>query len=146
MGYKHTDETIAKMRGRKNALGFKHNSETLNKLRELQTNKKHSLDNINKMREIWAERKLNKSHNLSNITNNLLESNSNKNLKGKCVVVTNIITNVSTEYISISEAALALNITRTTLRKYIKNKIIFNLLKKEGNNLIKENYLISIKE
>lgn len=147
LGYKHTEETITKMKGRTNALGYKHTPETLDKLREYQINKKHSLNNIEKMRNKWAERKLNKTQDLPiTTTTNLLESN--KKIKGKLVVVTNIHNNVSTEYISITEAALALNITRTTLRNYIKNKVIFNLLKQDssGNNIIKENYLITIKE
>ena len=40
-------------------------------------------------------------------------------------MLTNIETNTATEYISMSEAALALNVTRTTLRTYIKNKTVF---------------------
>jgi response regulator of citrate/malate metabolism len=77
-----------------------------------------------------------------------------KKIKGKIVVVTNIETNVSTEYISISEAASALNITRTTLRTYITNKTVLNILKKnssfagqlQGNGIIKEQFIITIKE
>ena len=71
-----------------------------------------------------------------------------KKIKGKTVVLTNIETNTATEYISISEAALALNVTRTTLRTYIKNKTVFVLLKQDpsGNGILKENYLITIKE
>ena len=60
-------------------------------------------------------------------------------------MVTNIETNKTTEYISISEAAIALNITRTTLRTYIKNKTVFVLIKQDGNVLVKENFLITVK-
>ena len=46
-------------------------------------------------------------------------------IKGKIVVVNNLESNISTVYNSISEASLALNITRVTLRSYIKSKKIF---------------------
>ena len=61
-------------------------------------------------------------------------------------MVTNIETNKTTEYISMSEAAIALNITRTTLRTYIKNKTVFVLIKQEGKVLVKENFLITVKD
>jgi len=47
------------MKGRQNLLGYKHTEETIDKLKELQTNKKHSVENLEKMRDIWAERKFN---------------------------------------------------------------------------------------
>jgi hypothetical protein len=65
--------------------------------------------------------------------------------KGKIVVVTNITTTAATEYKSISEAATVLNLTRVTLRKYIKNKEIFNMLKESDSGLVKEKYLITLK-
>jgi hypothetical protein len=89
------------------------------------------------MQNIWAERKLNKAKN-KHITL--------KKIKGKLVVITNIETNVSTNYISISEAALALNITRTTLRNYVKKQRVFTLLKREEKSVIKENLLITVKD
>jgi group I intron endonuclease len=52
LGYKHTNETLAKMKGRKNVLGYKHSLETIAKLREYQTNKTHTVESKNKMREI----------------------------------------------------------------------------------------------
>jgi hypothetical protein len=77
----------------------------------------------------------------------LVQSNDKKNkIKGKKVVVTNIETNISIEYTSISEAALALNITRTTLRTYIKNQTIFNYFFFKGTDLVKEKLLIIIKQ
>ena len=48
-----------------------------------------------------------------------------KKIKGKLVIVTNIETDIATDYISISEVASALNIAPTTLRNYIKNKTFF---------------------
>jgi hypothetical protein len=99
------------------------------------------------MREIWAKRKnLLISSNL-NETVKIKVQTRNK-VKGKSVIVTNIENKSSIEYISISEAALALNITRLTLRKYIKNKTVFNLLKKDisGKIILKENLLITVKK
>ena len=150
LGYKHNSETIKKMKGRTNLLGYKHTEETKAKLKELQINKKHSVDNLEKLREIWAERKFN-SLNTTKIKT-IIEDR--KKIKGKTVVVTNIETNVSTEYISISEAASALNITRTTLRTYIKNKTVLNILKQKPslpyatniNGIMKEQFIITVKE
>jgi group I intron endonuclease len=52
LGYKHSLDTLSKMKGRKNALGYKHTLETLEKLRETQTNKKHSNKTLERLREI----------------------------------------------------------------------------------------------
>lgn len=167
LGYKHTIETLAKMKGRKNALGYKHTLETLNMLRLNQTDKKHSEEAKSKMRELWSIRKLDKTNSTLDLKcSKELEESHGKNSndfvglrppkfnKGKLVVVTNIDTNLSTEYASLTEAALALNITRTTLRTYIKNKKVFTLLKRDSfsdtdsksdcTNLIKEKYIITI--
>ena len=78
------------------------------------------------------------------LLNEIIPSKSKK--EGKIVVVTNIETNVSTEYKSISEAATVLNLTRITLRKYIKNKEIFNMLKENESGLVKEKHLITLKD
>ena len=168
LGYKHTDETLSKMKGRTNALGYKHDLETIAKLKELSTNKKHSSEAKDKMKEIWAQRKL-----LQQISSEsaletsfsaleILESEPDqesllkqdlgalpnekpgrKKIKGKIVIVTNIETNLTKEYDSISEAAIALNLTRNTLRNYIKNQTIFNLLHQDTSV---EKLLISIKQ
>lgn len=137
-GYKHTAETLAKFKGRKNLLGFKHLAETLEMLREINTGKVHTEEAKEVMRISWAQRKL-KSDNLE-----LDKSKSKKG--GKIVVVTNIVSKAATEYKSISEAATVLNLTRVTLRKYIKNKEIFNMLKESESGLVKEKYLITLKD
>lgn len=162
LGYKHTSKTIEKLKGRKNLLGYKHTEETLAILRESQINKTHSVENKQKMREIWAERKLNSDSKNTLLTSNLAETckgslsvvnnaeKERKKIKGKIVVVTNIDNNLFTEYLSISEAALALNITRATLRTYIKNKTVFNIFKQDPsvkkNGVLKEKFLITFKE
>jgi len=143
-GYKHTAETLAKFKGRQNLLGFKHLAETLEMLREINTGKVHTEEAKEVMRNSWAQRKL-KSNNLElDLLNEIIPSKSKKG--GKIVVVTNITTTATTEYKSISEAATVLNLTRVTLRKYIKNKEIFNMLKASDSGLVKEKYLITLKD
>ena len=165
-GYKHTAETLAKFKGRQNFLGFKHLEETLEKLREINTGKIHTEEAKKVMRDSWAKRKL-KSENLEllneiipsskleaacyaswvvQLTTMQLNSTSKHKKEGKIVVVTNIVTSAITEYKSISEAATVLNLTRVTLRKYIKNKEIFNMLKESDSGLVKEKYLITFKD
>ena len=153
-GYKHTAETLAKFKGRQNLLGFKHLAETLEMLREINTGKIHTEEAKEVMRDSWAKRKL-KSDNLElDLLNEIIplvhlrndKQMSKNNKKGKIVVVTNIATTVATEYKSISEAATVLNLTRVTLRKYIKNKEIFNMLKESDSSLVKEKYLITLKD
>lgn len=145
-GYKHTAETLAKFKGRQNLLGFKHLAETLEMLREINTGKVHTEEAKEVMRNSWAQRKL-KSDNLElDLLNEIIPSKSKKGGKGKIVVVTNIATTAATEYKSISEAATVLNLTRVTLRKYIKNKEIFNMLKESDSGLVKEKYLITLKD
>src|ERR1700734_1240762 len=124
-GYKHTAETLAKFKGRQNLTGYKHSQETIDNLREINTAKVHSEEAKEEMRNAWIKRKL-KSGSLE-LALETIQSKTKK--KGKIVVVTNIETNISTEYESISETATVLNLTRVTLRKYIKNKEIFNMLK-----------------
>ena len=153
-GYKHTAETLANFKGRQNLLGFKHLAETLEMLREINTGKVHTEESKEVMRNSWAQRKL-KSNNLElDLLNEIIplvhlrnDKQMSKHKKGgKIVVVTNIATTAATEYKSISEAATILNLTRVTLRKYIKNKEIFNMLKESDSGLVKEKYLITLKD
>lgn len=146
-GYKHTAETLEKMKGRQNLLGYKHSQETIENLRDINIGKIHSEEAKKIMRNTWAERKL-KTNSLKAEIDLLIEDKGNKAKKeGKKVVVTNIENNVSIEYNSITEAASVLNLTRVTLRKYIKNKEVFTILKENENSsgLINEKYLITIK-
>nr|YP_009739362.1 GIY-YIG homing endonuclease [Tricholoma bakamatsutake]QIC20206.1 GIY-YIG homing endonuclease [Tricholoma bakamatsutake] len=141
LGYKHTEETRAKMKGRKNLLGYNHTPETIERLREIQMAKSHSEEAMQKMREVWAERKLD-----SLKITETLQTKTRKQIEGKIVVVRNIKTNISTEYISISDAATSLNVTRVTLRTYIKNKKVFSVIKQDTSGLVKESFLISLKD
>ncbi|KAF8584303.1 hypothetical protein K439DRAFT_1646964 [Ramaria rubella] len=165
-GYKHTDKTLSKMKGRKNALGYKHRIETITKMKEISMHQSHSVKVKKKnKRDLVCSAALQPEASLFSNKSSFLETKKNyvlflndagealiqlnksrKKIKGKKVVVTNIYTNATIEYESISEAALALNITRTTLRTYIKTQIFFLKFKKEGTGLVKETFLISIKQ
>lgn len=95
------------------------------------------------MREQWANRKLDLN---SPVEDNNILLNSRKKIKGSLVVVTNVETNIMTLYLSISEAAKAWNVTRTTLRTYIKNQKEFILFEQVGNETVKNRYLVTVKE
>lgn len=138
-------------------LGYKHTSVTKDKLRKYQTNKKHSVKSLNKMRELClcrAEIKLKfkalerEELNIKDANTINLQVKTRKKITGKIVVVTNTDTKISTEYISISEAATALNVTRFTLRSYIKNKNVLTILKRDlsGKGISKESFQIRLKE
>lgn len=45
--------------------------------------------------------------------------------KGKKIVVTDLTTQVTTEYVSMVQAAVALNTSLATVRGYVKNNQIF---------------------
>jgi group I intron endonuclease len=141
LGFKHSADTLAQMKGRQNALGFNHSLETLEKLRDAQTGKTHSPEALEKMREQWANRKLD-----SSVKNDNILLNSRKKIKGTLLIATNVETNLSTEYLSVSEASKALNVTRTTLRTYMKNQKEVILLKRVGNEIVREKYLVTVKE
>ena len=142
-GFKHSEETLEKMKGRQNALGFNHSLETLEKLRDAQTGKTHSTKALDKMREQWAIRK---SEVNSSVEDNSNLLNSRKKIQGTLIIATNVENNLFTEYLSITEAAKALNVTRTTLRTYIKNKKELVLFKQVGSETVKSRYLVTVKE
>lgn len=156
LGLKHSSAVLEKMKGRKNALGLKHTDDTKNKLRISQLNKKHSIESKNKMQEVWAQRKLEKmltkpislsqDSMLDGGDNNSLLTDNKSKLEGKSVIITNIETNVITPFVSITEAASVINITRVTLRKYAKNNTVFSVLKPiaNTNEFITEKCTISI--
>jgi len=143
LGFKHSAETLEQMKGRQNALGFNHSLETLEKLRDAQTGKIHSQEALDKMREQWANRKLDLN---SSVKDNDIMLNSRKKITGTIVVSENLETNLITEYISITEAAKALNVTRNTLRTYIKNNKELILVKRIGDEVVKERHLVTVKD
>jgi group I intron endonuclease len=52
LGFKHSEETLTKMKGRKNALGFKHTASTKKYLSLKSSSTKHSAESLSKMREL----------------------------------------------------------------------------------------------
>lgn len=74
---------------------------------------------------------------LVKIHSNLEKLNLSKSVK---VVVTNIETNASTEYVSLREAAKSLNTNKTTLTEYILKNILYKGIYKLESNLSASNY------
>ena len=63
--------------------------------------------------------------------NNLNKGLTNwKNALGKAVVITNVVTNDSVSYNTISDAASALNVSRTTIRRRLADQKVLNNLYK----------------
>ena len=99
-GYKHSEETLAKLRNQirtnehRKGITFSQSEETKAKISKARTGQKHSEETIAKM----------------------------IGKKGKKVAVTNLITQEVTEYVSMNQAAIALNTSLDTIRKHVKNK------------------------
>lgn len=74
---------------------------------------------------------------LVKIHSNLEKLNLSKSVK---VVVTNLETNVSTEYISLREAAKSLNTNKTTLKEYIFKNVPYKGIYKLESNLSVSNF------
>jgi|SRR5947199_1237559 len=74
---------------------------------------------------------------LVKIQNNLSNLIKDKAIK---VMVTNVETNISHEYASLTDAAKNLNTNKTTLTKYIKNSLLFHGIYKLKANLVTSNY------
>lgn len=98
LGYKHSDKTLAKMRSRKLS------AERLAKLRDHMA----KVNSRGRSEEHKAK-------------NSAFLAKFNVSNKGFKVVVTNLETNVSVEYASISETARVLNSNKTTIKRYIQN-------------------------
>ena len=98
LGYRHTEETFIKFSQRTNehrkGITFSQSEETKAKISKARTGLKHSEETIAKM----------------------------IGKKGKKVAVTNLITQEVTEYVSMNQAAIALNTSLDTIRKHVKNK------------------------
>lgn len=164
LGYKHNLETIAKLK--ELSTNKTHSSEAKDKMKEIWAQRKLS-------KQISSESPLETSLSALECTETLPDLESllkqdlgalrlrsllrpegeqtndkpgRKKIKGKIVVVTNIETNLTKEYDSISEAAIALNLTRNTLRNYIKNQTNFKLLRQDTSGIVTEKLLISIKQ
>lgn len=151
LGFKHSSVTLAKMKGRKNALGLKHTATTKKKLSLISSSAQHTEDSLFKMRELWALRKFKKEQQaweeLSALASpsqqsNCLVTESHKAPHTKKVIVKNIEDNTFKTYNSITEASKFLNLTRSTLRNYINNQNILTILRKTEDNKIKKEKLL----
>lgn len=74
---------------------------------------------------------------LVKVNKNLANINKKKSIKVK---VTNMKTNVSHEYASLTDAAKTLNTSRGTLKKYINDCSLFNGIYKLEADLVESNY------
>lgn len=120
-GYKHTEETLSKLKGRKviGHKGHKHTAETIEKMRKSHLNKILSAEHKKKI----------------SIAVKAAVSEFNITTKGIKVLVLNLETNIIEEYRSISSAAVALNTHKETVRRCIK-----------ANKPYLDKYLITIKK
>ena len=168
-GFKHSEATLAKMKGRKNALGLKHKEETKKRLSVISSMQTHNEDSLLKMRELWAVRKFKSESPLvdalsdpsstlvgqpasctaTNFSRGSLAQESWKDKKRKAphskkIIVTNIEDKTIKKYNSIVDASISLNINRSTLRNYIAKQNVLTIIKVEpvNNILKKEKYLI----
>lgn len=137
--------------------GFKHNQETIQKLKDLNTGKLHTEDVKDEMRIWWAKNKVDssafaakKATKSFKVKNEITSDHKWLNWPGKVVVVTNLDTNTSTEFRSVTSAASFLNVENTTLRRYIKSQKVFTMFTKPEDNsdqdLIKLRFKINYKD
>lgn len=110
--------------------------------KELAKREQHYIDHLNPEYNVLktAYSSLGYKHTektLVKIHSNLEKLNLSKSIK---VVVTNLETNVSTEYISLREAAKSLNTNKTTLKEYILKNMPYKGIYKLESNLSVSNY------
>jgi group I intron endonuclease len=145
LGYKHTETTLAKMKGRQNLKGYKHSKENIQKAIERQKNKEtlkrrkraeEKMDQLN----LFNNKKNNKP--VSNIT--LQKDNSSKR-RILAVKITAILTNESIYFNSVREARLALDISDSLLRSYAKKSEEFTIFERDSSNqIVERKVLISL--
>jgi group I intron endonuclease len=102
LGYKHTEETLIKLKAR--TMSSEHRTKLIAHLARLNA------------REMPSEIRAKISKGMATF---------NVNTKGKPVLVTNITTQVTTEYVSISEAARNLNASKSTILRHIKRQATY---------------------
>lgn len=155
LGFKHSIEVIKNMKGRQNAKGFKHSADTIDYLRSKQLGMSHPASSLKKMRDSWSIRKLKIQNSLKNGEfeennfsspnfTNVLESRNglnkvdvkHKRKLGKKIFVTNVTNNITDSYVSLTEAASVLNVTRSTLRSYLDKNKLLRILRIENEKVI----------
>jgi group I intron endonuclease len=167
LGYKHTEITLAKMKGRQNLKGYKHSKENIQKAIERQKNKetlkrrkraeeKMDLLNLFDSNNIPASA-LNIAQQLSNSTlissASVLEqsvtlvknNSSNRQRNILSVKITDILTNKSIYFNSVREARLALDISDSLIRSYAKKGEEFTIFERDSSNqIVERKVLISL--
>lgn len=165
LGYKHTETTLAKMKGRQGEAlkGYKHSKENIQKAIERQKNKEtlkrrkraeEKMDQLN----LFNSNKNNKpvsniAQQLSNsalvsttlrvgaveqsATLTLFKDNSSKR-RILAVKITDILTNESIYFNSVREARLALDISDSLIRSYAKKSEEFTIFERDSSNQIVE--------
>jgi len=121
LGYKHTQETLDKMKGRQNFKGKKHSEETIqgiidrNKERGAKNRKAKQLNNNIKLSDLFKNKK-------NNVSSNFVTENS------FCVKVT--VTDTSTKksifFDTKTLASSVLGTDNSTLKKYAEEKKLFS--------------------
>lgn len=129
LGYKHTEESLAKMRNRK--LSKQHLDIVLARIlsddhkaavKKARTNSKHSADARAKMSNF-----IHSEETKAKLSQRLTKYNLSK---GHKIEITNLIENTNTVYESIRKAAISLNTNHSTIRNYIKSGKLYKDLYK----------------
>lgn len=135
LGYKHTEEALAKMRNRK--LTQEHLEQVLtrilseehkSKVREANLGRKNSEESLEKMRNRVITDEVR-----AKLSQNITKYNLSKAHK---VEVVNVEENTKTMYESVRKAAVSLNTSHVTLSAYIKSGNLYKGLYKIIKNLL----------
>lgn len=155
LGYKHTETTLAKMKGRQNLKGYKHSEENIQKAVDRQRAKETlkrrkraeersdylNLFDDNKSSSLGLTAQAgNESQQFTSFT----KSNSSKR-KILAVKITDILTNDSIYFNTVKEARLALDISDSLIRSYAKKGEEFTIFERDSSNqIVERKVLISL--
>lgn len=155
LGYKHTEITLSKMKGRQNLKGYKHSEENIQKAIERQKIKEtlkrrkraeEKIDHINLFENMnFALRKEASNNNEEELEEeleeiqqpSLVQQHSSKR-RILAVKITDIQTNDSIYFNTVREARLALDISDSLIRSYAKKSEEFIIFEKDSSNQIVE--------
>ena len=149
LGYKHTETTLAKMKGRQNLKGYKHIEENIQKAIERQKTKEtlkrrkraeEKIDHLNLFENINSSLRTEASNNESQqsqqcCATTLADSGKRRIL---AVKITDVQTNDSIYFNTVREARLVLDISDSLIRSYAKKSEEFILFERDSSNQIVE--------
>jgi group I intron endonuclease len=155
LGYKHTETTLAKMKGRQNLKGYKHSKDNIQKAIERQKIKEtlkrkkraeEKIDYLNLFENISSDPNTEASNNETQQGQACLpfgqvrQANFFNSVKRRilAVKITDVKTNVSIYFNSVKEARLALDISDSLIRSYAKKNKEFTVFEKNSSNQIVE--------